>query len=167
MRWLVFVGLLAISCDRGQPAKATAPVVPVAAAAPVSAFGQPLSAAPALPLSQVLANPDSYGGKTLTVDGRVRAACTRKGCWMELAGEGPGPGCRVTFKDYGFFVPTNSAGANARVEGTLEVRSVDAAQVAHLESEGAKFAAKTADGSAKELRMVATGVQLSRPTQPN
>jgi len=159
MRWLVFVGLLASSCDRGQPAK---PKVTVAV------FGQPLSAAPAVPLSQVLANPDSYAGKELTVDGRVRAACTRKGCWMELAptSENAGPGCRVTFKDYGFFVPTNSAGSTARVQGTLEVRSVDAAQVAHLESEGGKFAGKSADGSAKELRLVATGVELSHPTQP-
>jgi hypothetical protein len=131
----------------------------------VAKFGQPLSPAPALPLATVLGSPDSYGGKQLTVDGRVRAACTRKGCWMELAADPTGPGCRVTFKDYGFFVPTNSAGSDARVEGTLEVRTIDAAQVAHLESEGAHFAAKAPDGTAKELRLVATGVELTPRSQ--
>jgi hypothetical protein len=83
---------------------------------------------------------------------------------MELADElgSDAPGCRVTFKDYGFFVPLDSAGSNARVQGTVEVRVVPAGEVAHLASEGAKFANTQADGSAREVRMVATGVELWR-----
>jgi len=70
--------------------------------------------------------------------------------------------CRVTFKDYGFFVPTDSAGAQAKVQGSLTVDTVPAERVAHLEGEGAKFADKNPDGSANELRLVATGVELWR-----
>ena len=69
-------------------------------------------------------SPDKFADKTVLVEGNVRQACTRKGCWMELS-EGPGaaaPGCRVTFKDYGFFVPTDSAGAKATVEGSVKVK---------------------------------------------
>ena len=48
-------------------------------------------------------------------EAKVRRACEKKGCWMELAGaEGIGPGMRVTFKDYGFFVPKDSRGRWAR-----------------------------------------------------
>jgi len=72
------------------------------------------------------------------------------------------PGCRVTFKDYGFFVPTDSAGADAKVQGVLGVNSLPAERVAHLESEGGQFPNKNADGSVDELRLVATSVELQR-----
>jgi hypothetical protein len=72
------------------------------------------------------------------------------------------PGCRVTFKDYGFFVPTDSAGAQAKVQGTLGVNTLPPERVAHLESEGGQFPRKNADGSVDELRLVATGVELRR-----
>ncbi len=100
----------------------------------------------------------------MIVEAKVRRNCTRRGCWMELAdGLDPTlPGCRVTFKDYGFFVPLDSAGSTARVQGDVEVETVAAPEVAHLESEGARFPSKQADGTAREVRMVATGVELSR-----
>lgn len=72
------------------------------------------------------------------------------------------PGCRVTFKDYGFFVPLDSAGSKARVQGTVQVRVVPGPEVQHMETEGAKFAGKQPDGTAREVRMVATGVELWR-----
>lgn len=70
--------------------------------------------------------------------------------------------CRVTFKDYGFFVPTDSAGARAKVEGRIVTKLVTAGHVEHLEGEGAVFPNKHADGSAMEVRLVATGVELVR-----
>jgi hypothetical protein len=143
---------------------ATTPAAPVDQR-PVQRFGAAItSQRTALPIASVLEQPDDRAGRTVIVEGKVRSACTRKGCWMELArsGEKGTPGCRVTFKDYGFFVPTNSAGAEARVEGTLVVRNVPPDEVAHMESEGGSFSAKQPDGSAREVRIVATGVELRR-----
>jgi hypothetical protein len=83
---------------------------------------------------------------------------------MELA-ESPRegtPGCRVTFKNYGFFVPTDSAGAHARVQGRGRGRHPRASAVRHYEEEGAVFAGKQPDGTAKEVRLVASGVELWR-----
>src|SRR5262249_50187749 len=112
----------------------------------------------------VLQKPDEYENQSVIVQATVRRNCTRRGCWMELAdgNETDAPGCRVTFKDYGFFVPLDSAGSPARVQGTGQVRTVPGSEVAHLESEGARFASKQADGSAREVRLVATGVELWR-----
>jgi hypothetical protein len=131
-------------------------------AAGTKLYGQPLAPASPITVAALLARPDPT--QPITVEGSVRKACTRKGCWMELAestSEGT-PGCRVTFKDYGFFVPTNSAGAKARVQGVVEVETLPAASVRHYEEEGAVFAGKQADGTAKEVRVVATGVELWR-----
>lgn len=83
---------------------------------------------------------------------------------MELS-EGADPnleGCRVTFKDYGFFVPTDSAGSSARVAAAIEVASLTPATVEHMEREGAKITHKSGDGSAREVRLVASGVELWR-----
>ena len=133
--------------------------------APLSkAFGAPISPGPTLSLADVLAAPARFRDQSITVEGHVRSACTRRGCWMEVAeGADPKvPGCRVTFKDYGFFVPTDSAGSTAKVQGTLGVNTLPAERVAHLESEGGQFPRKNADGSVDELRLVATGVELWR-----
>jgi hypothetical protein len=45
----------------------------------------------------------------------------------------------------------------------VTLRRVEPKLVSHLEAEGATFAAKAGDGSADEVRIVATGVELSRP----
>jgi hypothetical protein len=115
-------------------------------------------------LGEVLKAPDKFADQTVLVEGEVRRACTRKGCWMELSEgqDAAAPGCRVTFKDYGFFVPTDSAGSKARVEAKVESKLVKASMVQHLEEEGATFASKEPDGSAHEVRLVATGVELWR-----
>lgn len=113
-----------------------------------------------MPLTTLLERPQEYADKTVTTEGKVQRACTRKGCWMEI-GEGD-DACRVTFKDYGFFVPRDSAGAHARIQGKLATRVVEAAAVEHLESEGARFKNKKPDGSATEVRLIASAVELVR-----
>lgn len=132
--------------------------------APRSTFGAPIrDGGESATLAQVLAEPEAYAEKTVTLTGEVRQACSVKGCWMELAPTADAPaGARVTFKDYGFFVPTDSRGAHARVQGVISVKAVDAGEVAHMESEGGTVAGKTAEGTAREVRIVATGVELWR-----
>jgi len=110
----------------------------------------------AQPLSTVLRKPED--GQKVLVEGVVRRACSQMGCWMELAPAEGGQGVRVTFKDYGFFVPTDSAGAKARVQGTIKVAQLSEAQAAHLRAEGGSMSA----GAQREVRLVATGVELRR-----
>jgi hypothetical protein len=174
--------LVALGCESGpvqerKPApdspaapKAAAPASPAAAAPPgaapgaapgtVSRYGGAIQPGPEVALTALLSDPKAYAEQTVTTEGKVQRACSRKGCWMEI-GEGA-DACRITFKDYAFFVPTDSAGAHAKIQGRLDTREVEAAAVAHLESEGARFRNKKADGSATEVRMVASAVELTR-----
>jgi hypothetical protein len=164
--------LLALACNKSpepaEPGLSADGKPPVAAPAEGKpgrkTFGSPLGTSPAVALTDVLKSPDKFADQTVTVEGDVRSACTRKGCWMELSSsrDAAAPGCRVTFKDYGFFVPIDSAGSKARVEAKVQSKLVKASMVTHLEEEGAKFAAKEPDGSAHEVRLVASGVEMWR-----
>ena len=144
------------------PSAAKSETAPAAAGS--KTYGAALTAAEPMAIADLLAKPDQWKDRTVTVEGKVRKACTRKGCWMEVAASDKDgtPGCRVTFKDYGFFVPTDSAGSAARVQGKVEVDTLTASAVRHYEEEGAAFPGKRPDGTAPEVRIVATGVELRR-----
>lgn len=153
---------LASACNQ------TAETAPAASAAPAEdgwkSYGASLGDSPQATVAAILAAPKSFEGKTLRVDGKVRRACAQKGCWMELSDDqgDKAAGCRVTFKDYGFFVPKDSAGAQARMEAKVEVEVVKKSHVEHMEAEGATFEHKNPDGTANEVRLVASGVQLKK-----
>ncbi len=164
---LVLSALSVLACN-SEPSAPKPTAEPAASAATVAPgykrYGDAITAKDPVPLATVLKDPASYKGREVLVNGAVRQACTRKGCWMELAEsmDPKGPGCRVTFKDYGFFVPTNSAGAQARVQGIVEVETVKASHVEHMEEEGATFPNKNPDGTANEVRLVANAVELKK-----
>ncbi len=156
-RYLVIAALSLAACAKNEPAPAKAPAGRSTYGAPIESSGQSVA------LSDVLATPDAFADKTVTITGEVRQACSVKGCWMEIAPSADGPaGARVTFKDYGFFVPTDSKGAHARVQGSVAVKTIEAGEVAHMEGEGGTVHGKNADGTAREVRIVATGVELWR-----
>lgn len=131
------------------------------AADPVLVRGEKLKGATAVEMKKLLESPSDFDGKTVMVEAKVRKACEKKGCWMELAGEEKGPGVRVTFKDYGFFVPLDSAGSTAKVEGVVKLAELSEQKAKHYEGEGASVP-KGKDGKYREVQLVATGVELRK-----
>ncbi|MER2567049.1 MAG: DUF4920 domain-containing protein [Myxococcaceae bacterium] len=123
--------------------------------------GEKLKGATVVTLDKLLTSPTEFEGKEVQVEAKVRKACEKKGCWMELAPTEKGPGVRVTFKDYGFFVPLDSAGSTAKVEGLVKVAELAPERAKHFESEGAKVA-KGKDGKYREVQLVAMGLELRR-----
>ncbi len=117
---------------------------------------------PRITIDSILSNPNAYTGKSVTVEGLVGAVCTRKGCWMEIAPKEDQKGVRVTFKDYGFFVPVDSKGMTVLAEGEVKVNLMSKDDVEHMESEGATVGNKNPDGTAAEITFVATGVELRK-----
>jgi hypothetical protein len=124
--------------------------------------GAPLSKdAKSAVLADVLANPDKYTVDPVIVDGVIEKSCTRKGCWMQLTPTAGKDGVRVTFKDYGFFIPLDAKGMKARAEGVAVVKTLSKEEADHLAGEGAELS-RNADGTAREVSFVANGVELRK-----
>lgn len=157
----------AVAAVAPTSAATSAPVAaqPAAAASPgTGKFGAPLSAAgEVLAATAVLADAGKYDDKDLKLTGTVSGACQKKGCWMTLGGGEPGAQTiRVTFKDYGFFVPKDCLGKKAVVEGHFKVTTMSVAEAQHYAEDAAKEGApvKKVTEAQKTYAMVATGVEL-------
>ncbi|HEY0142849.1 MAG TPA: DUF4920 domain-containing protein [Thermoanaerobaculia bacterium] len=143
---LILLLLAAVTAFAGEVVKRGAPIA---------------SDARAIPFAEVLAQPDQYTKTPVVIEGLVEAACTNKGCWMQVVPEAGKSGMRVTFKDYAFFVPKDSKGMAAKMEGVVTVKTLSKEDAEHLEGEGAKLN-RNADGTAREISFVATGVELKK-----
>jgi hypothetical protein len=86
-----------------------------------------------------------------------------EGCWAEVAQDKDSKSVRVKMKDHSFFIPLQSAGSLARVEGAVRIKTLTKAMVDHMiEEDGAKFDNRNADGTVTEVSLEATGIELKR-----
>jgi hypothetical protein len=124
----------------------------VAAAAPASAtapttLGAGVTLAESTPIVQIAAKPADFEGKTVRVEGLVRAVCTHMGCWMSLAPTDAADAPTVRFKveDGVIVFPVSAKGRRAAAQGMVErIGGGDAeskeAAAEHAKAEGAKAA---------------------------
>ncbi len=123
--------------------------------------GAALGNSPTVDLAEAMQSVDAYVDQTVILEGAVKKVCQVKGCWMEVSPKGADRGIRVTFKDYAFFMPTDSQGAEARLEGVFETNLFSKTDADHLIAEGVALN-RHADGTATEVSFVAQGVELRR-----
>lgn len=135
---------------------------PVAEDADSETFGEAMSRAeeglPTLSLAQVVSQADELAGQQVAVNTRVAQVCQKKGCFF-VAQEGAAA-LRVSFKDYGFFVPTDIAGRTVTLVGELVRKRRDAAEAAHLQDDAGVDAASLRAGEVYEI--VASSVRVPR-----
>lgn len=120
-------------------------------------YGAPLQSRQAISLESAIQQLTTQRSAAVLVQSKVDKVCTAKGCWLGLAtAKGD---VRVTFKDYGFFVPPNIVGKTVWVEGVLEKVTLSLAQSKHyVEDAGGDPAAVTQPRV--EYRIVARGVEV-------
>ncbi|MEQ9404529.1 MAG: DUF4920 domain-containing protein [Cyclobacteriaceae bacterium] len=88
------------------------------------------------------------------ITGTVESVCQMKGCWMTIKND-QNQSIRVTFKDYGFFVPKDIAGREVIIEGNAIKTELEEDMAKHY----AEDAGKEYDPSMKnEVSIVASGV---------
>ena len=138
-------------------------VVEVAEVEVLNYFGEeitPDNAMAATELSAALKGKDSLNVK---VEGTINACCQTKGCWMDVD-LGNGESMIVKFKDYGFFVPKNSSGSTAVLEGVAKVETQSVDWLKHK----AEDAGKTQEeiDAITDIKGVITLLESSRPPRP-
>jgi hypothetical protein len=104
---------------------------------------------------------EASGTFTGKVSGKINEVCTNKGCWfaMELPN---GSSMRVTFKDYGFFIPTNSQGFLITIEGVATLSETDVETLRHYAEDQGKSKEEVAAITLpkKEITFEASGVLI-------
>ena len=97
-------------------------------------------------------------GKAIRLVSRVTNSCSSKGCWMIINDKDQT--VRVTFKDYGFFVPLGFKDRDVVIEGILSEEEVPEDVLKHFAEDEGKSAEEIAKikGSMKEYTFIATSV---------
>lgn len=92
----------------------------------VGNFGAALSDVAAISGKDLLGKLKKSDSVHVKLKGEINSCCQAKGCWMKMT-LADNKEMMVKFKDYGFFVPRNSAGKPATIEGWAyrELVSVD------------------------------------------
>jgi len=123
-------------------------------------FGSPFdSDAQPLSLTELINQSKKLEGQQVIADGTIKEVCQKKGCFFMLAdGEKQ---ARITFKDYGFFIPTNTAGKYVKIAGTFNVKELSKEKAKHY-AEDAGEDPDEVDGPQKEYSLVATSVKIMK-----
>ena len=109
-------------------------------------------------LSTLVENHADYEGSSVVVETRVSQVCQKKGCFF-IAQDGDTT-VRITFKDYGFFVPTNISGRRVTLVGELKRVELSDEQAAHLEEDLQSAEVDVAPGP--QFEIVASAVRVPK-----
>jgi hypothetical protein len=91
----------------------------------------------------------------------VAEVCPKKGCWMNVNGVKANEVVRVTFKDYGFFVPTELNGKEVAMKGRFvkHIESVEEQKHLLKDAKRPQFEIDAITTPKETFRFVATGVR--------
>ncbi|MBL37290.1 MAG: DUF4920 domain-containing protein [Xanthomonadales bacterium] len=110
-------------------------------------------------LGSAISKLDQLTGQSLLIETEIQQVCQKKGCFF-IARDGDAV-ARVRFQDYGFFIPTDSAGKTVKLAGTLERVELTPEQSAHFAEDLGQDA--EAGGMAEfEYQIMATSVRIPR-----
>lgn len=126
-------------------------------AAAAEHYGAPITAKNPLSLQAAIKKLDTTASADVLIESKVDAVCVVKGCWMALTNAKDD--VRVTFKDYGFFVPSSVIGKTVLVEGKLEKVVMSLEDTKHYVKD-AGGDPSTVTQPRTEYRIVASGVAV-------
>jgi hypothetical protein len=125
-------------------------------------YGEAITTDGALSLASLQEQVADKDSVILTLKGTIEKTCAKKGCWMTVQDEN-GVATRITFKDYGFFVPTEGAdGKEVVFSGVAKRKVTDVATLRHFAEDDGKTEAEinAITEPKQEIEFVATGVVI-------
>ncbi len=134
---------------------------PVQKTASHETFGEPmLNDIKLSNMSEILQSPDAYLGKTFSVQTNVANVCQKKGCFF-IAQQG-NETIRISFKDYGFFLPTDAGGKQVTLVGELIRHEVSPELATHfsqdLSQSRSKNPSQKPNGTTEQAPKIASGM---------
>ncbi len=122
-------------------------------------YGAKIDAKGAITVKELVSKMEGKDEMIAKIEGKVSEVCQAKGCWMTLE-KGDGTTMRVTFKDYGFFVPKNISGKTVIINGTASVTTTTVEELKHYAEDAKKSKEEIAKITKpeKELSFEADGV---------
>ncbi len=157
-RVILFLTLLALAVTAAAETMRLSK--PVEVSDTYEVFGAPMSDKErGLRLKDVIAREGEFDGREVRVTTRVAKVCQKKGCFF-IATDGAAS-ARVTFADYGFFVPTDSSGKDVTLVGTFAKVELDQAQAEHYAADLGEAEPEQASAG-PEYAIVATSVLIPR-----
>ena len=126
-----------------------------------SQFGTKIDEKGAMPVKELVVKMEGKTEMDAKIEGKVLEVCQAKGCWMTID-KGDGTKMRVTFKDYGFFVPKDLSGKTVVMQGRAEVTTTSVAELQHFAEDAGKSKEEIAKITEpeKELAFEADGVLI-------
>ncbi|GAA4452821.1 hypothetical protein GCM10023189_16830 [Nibrella saemangeumensis] len=129
----------------------------------VSYHGKKISDKGAIPATQLTTKMNGKESLNTKVEGTVESVCQAKGCWMKVK-TSDGETMRVSFRDYGFFVPKDIVGKTVVVQGTAQTTTTSVAELRHYAEDAGKSKneIEKITQPEKALTFVADGVIVKR-----
>jgi hypothetical protein len=114
----------------------------------------------ALTLSEAVASLGAEDGSSgsVKIEGKITEVCQAKGCWMVVV-DGD-TYARVTFKDYGFFVPIETSMQDGTIFGELSKTVLTQEQVKHYAEDAGRVHAQVSAEPLEEYWLVASSVSI-------
>jgi hypothetical protein len=96
---------------------------------------------------------------TFKIKGKINEVCQVKGCWLTVD-LGDGKSMRMSFKDYGFFVPKDAGGKTFFAEGEAKFKTISIEMLRHYAEDAGKSKAEieAIREPKRELVFVANGI---------
>lgn len=132
-------------------------------AAAQSYHGKKITEQGAIPAAQLASTLGDKAEAPAKVEGTVESVCKVKGCWMKVK-TNDGQTMRVTFKDYGFFVPKDIIGKTVVVEGVAKQTTTPVSELRHYAEDAGKSKEEIAKITEPEkaITFVADGVVVKK-----
>jgi len=131
MKYLAFLLLISISISVYVYAQTIRLSEPTVTDAISETFGAVLDAdTEEVSIADLALNSELYLGKKFTVKTPISKVCQKKGCFF-IAQQNEHI-IRVSFKDYGFFIPTDSGGKTVTLMGELIQKQMSKKQADHF-----------------------------------
>lgn len=118
------------------------------------------------PVSAILDNPDSFLGKTVKIEGLIVEVCSKRGCWIYVAGDRPEEKIQVKVTDGEIIFPMAATGRIGTIEGIVDEVVMSKEEMIkyqeHLALEkGKPFDPSSITDGARFIRLIGLGAEIN------